>query len=175
MRTRSAPHVCVAGVRLIPAPARNRKPEAVFVDPQTGAKERVFIVDALCDVNDINLFGPYFMHGTGLKRAGIEHTLHRLSFTTHPAKPGPDGHDAVVAVTARVGRAFEGVVARMVPFLLTSTQSLLIVGRPGVGKTTLLRELARCLSADMRLQVCVVDKTWRARHAGVVLAGADAC
>lgn len=71
----------------------------------------------------------------------------------------------MLAVTARVGRAMEGIVDAMCPFLLgggggaTAYDSVLLIGRPGVGKTTLLRELARCLSADNRLVVVVVDKT----------------
>jgi stage III sporulation protein SpoIIIAA len=45
------------------------------------------------------------------------------------------------------------------PFLVQQTGSLLLIGRPGVGKTTLLRELASALSQNMALNVVVVDKT----------------
>jgi len=136
-----------------------RKPEAVFMDPKTGRKERVFVVDAECNEGDVQLFSPLFERGASSnKRAGLPGTLHRLSFTTHPGR-----QDTVVAVTARVGRAMEGVVARMAPFLLeapgSSFSSLLLIGRPGVGKTTLLRELACALSHDTHRNVVVVDKT----------------
>ena len=94
-----------------------RSPEAVYVNPVTGKKERVEVVDGKCTLDDIALFAPLFNNGEtpSHKRVGIPGTLHRLSLITHPAK-----RDAVIAVTARVGRAMEGVVARMVPFLLPS-------------------------------------------------------
>lgn len=137
----------------------DRRPEAIFALPQ-GGKRRELIVDAPCTADDVNLFAPFFTPDNGeplpsQKRAGMDGTLHRLSFTTHPAK-----RDAVIAVTARVGRAMEGVIDRMAPFLLSpDAPSLLLIGVPGVGKTTLLRELARRLSDDRSLTVVIVDKT----------------
>lgn len=87
------------------------------------------IVDAACTADDVNLFAPFFATEDGgplpsHKRSGMQGTLHRLSFTTHPAK-----RDAVIAVTARVGRAMEGVIDRMAPFLRArDAPSLLLVG-----------------------------------------------
>jgi stage III sporulation protein SpoIIIAA len=80
-------------------------------------------------------------------RAGIERTLHRIS-----AIRARRGH--VVGLTLRVGRAVYGTI-EIVQDLLESGKSLLILGRPGVGKTTLLREAARILAEQRR--VVIVD------------------
>lgn len=84
----------------------------------------------------------------GDNRAGIERTLHRIS-----AMRNRKGE--VVGLTCRFGRAIEGS-ARVVEDLALSGKSILLVGRPGVGKTTILRELARVL-ADANKRVIIVD------------------
>ena len=80
-------------------------------------------------------------------RAGLERTLHRISCLRNRR-----GH--VVGLTCRVGRAVYGTVD-IIQDLVESGKSLLILGRPGVGKTTLLREAARILAESRR--VIVVD------------------
>lgn len=80
-------------------------------------------------------------------RSGIERTLHRIS-----AIRARRGH--VVGLTVRVGRAVYGTID-IIQDLLESGKSLLILGRPGVGKTTLLREAARILAEQRR--VVIVD------------------
>jgi stage III sporulation protein SpoIIIAA len=82
-------------------------------------------------------------------RAGIERTLHRISALRN--RMGD-----MVGVTCRVGRAVYGTidVARDV---IESGKSVLLVGRPGVGKTTLLREAARVLADDLERRVMIVD------------------
>src|SRR5512137_724187 len=80
-------------------------------------------------------------------RAGIERTLHRISCLRNRR-----GH--VVGLTCRVGRAVYGTVD-IIQDIVESGKSLLILGRPGVGKTTLLREAARILAEKKR--VIVVD------------------
>jgi stage III sporulation protein SpoIIIAA len=85
----------------------------------------------------------------GDNRAGIERTLHRISAIRNRL-------GAVVGLTCRVGRAVFGTVA-MVRDLLDSNQSLLLMGRPGVGKTTALREIARVLADDFGKRVVVID------------------
>ena len=85
----------------------------------------------------------------GDNRAGIERTLHRVSAIRNRL-------GAVVGLTCRVGRALFGTVA-MVRDLLDSNQSLLLMGRPGVGKTTALREIARVLADDLGKRVVVID------------------
>ena len=85
----------------------------------------------------------------GDNRAGIERTLHRISAIRNR-------QGEVVGLTCRVGRAVFGTVA-MVRDLLDGGQSLLLMGRPGVGKTTALREIARVLADELERRVVVID------------------
>jgi stage III sporulation protein SpoIIIAA len=85
----------------------------------------------------------------GDNRAGIERTLHRIS-----AIRNREGR--IVGITCRVGRAVFGTVA-IIRDIVESGRSILMMGRPGVGKTTLLREAARVLADDLRKRVMIVD------------------
>ncbi len=80
-------------------------------------------------------------------RAGMERTLHRISAIRNR-------RGAIVGLTCRVGRAVYGTVD-IIQDLIESGKSVLILGRPGVGKTTLLREAARILAENKR--VVIVD------------------
>src|SRR5512145_1472630 len=80
-------------------------------------------------------------------RAGIERTLHRISAIRNR-------RTAVVGLTLRVGRAVYGTVD-IIQDIVESGKSVLILGRPGVGKTTLLREAARIIAESKR--VVIVD------------------
>jgi stage III sporulation protein SpoIIIAA len=82
-------------------------------------------------------------------RAGIERTLHRIS-----AMRNRKGK--VVGLTCRIGRAVLGSIA-LIRDIVEQGQSILILGRPGVGKTTLLREIARVLADEANKRVVVVD------------------
>ena len=82
-------------------------------------------------------------------RAGIERTLHRISAIRNR-------HGRIVGLTCRVGRAVIGTI-RIIEDLVKSGQSTLLLGRPGVGKTTMLREVARFLADDLNKRVVVVD------------------
>ncbi|ESR55086.1 AAA domain-containing protein [Citrus sinensis] len=85
----------------------------------------------------------------GDNRAGIEGTLHRISAIR--SRKG-----AIVGLTCRVGRAVSGHID-MVYDLLHYGKSILFVGRPGVGKTTVMREIARVLSDEFQKRVVIVD------------------
>ncbi len=86
---------------------------------------------------------------SGDNRAGIERTLHRIS-----AMRNREGR--IVGLTCRVGRAVFGTV-KIIQDLVESGKSVLLLGRPGIGKTTMLREVARVLADDFRKRVVVVD------------------
>ncbi|MGD1850711.1 MAG: R3H domain-containing nucleic acid-binding protein [Cyanophyceae cyanobacterium] len=88
-------------------------------------------------------------HFGGDNRAGIEQTLHRIS-----AMRNRQGK--VVGLTCRVGRAVFGTIA-MIRDLVETGGSILMLGRPGVGKTTALREIARVLADDLDKRVVIID------------------
>tara|TARA_B110001452_G_C15222566_1_gene423803 strand:+ start:156 stop:1850 length:1695 start_codon:yes stop_codon:yes gene_type:complete len=106
------------------------------------------------------------------RRTGIDSTLHRIARVIHAVTKKP------CAITARVGRTIQGSV---LPMLIDSSATepvealadlckhgLMIVGKPNVGKTTVLRELARLLSSGDRRVVVVVDKSLEIAGTGVV-------
>jgi stage III sporulation protein SpoIIIAA len=82
-------------------------------------------------------------------RAGIERTLHRISAIRNRS-------GELVGLTCRIGRAVFGTIA-IIRDLIETGESILLVGRPGVGKTTMLRETARVLAEDLGKRVIVVD------------------
>src|SRR3954470_5689194 len=120
-----------------------REPEArlpgreVLLSPHTVTEEDIDYV-----VQRIGAFGDD-------NRAGIERTLHRIS-----AIRNREGR--IVGITCRVGRAVFGTIT-IIRDIVESGRSILMMGRPGVGKTTLLREAARVLADDLRKRVMIVD------------------
>src|ERR1700724_19840 len=82
-------------------------------------------------------------------RAGIERTLHRISALRNR-------RGDVIGLTCRIGRAVYGTVD-ILRDVVEAGRSILLLGRPGVGKTTLLREAARVLADDLAKRVIVVD------------------
>lgn len=86
---------------------------------------------------------------SGDNRAGIEGTLHRISAIRNRS-------GEVIGLTCRVGRAIQGTI-KMIRDLVESGRSILMLGRPGVGKTTALREIARVLADDLKKRVVIID------------------
>jgi stage III sporulation protein SpoIIIAA len=82
-------------------------------------------------------------------RAGIERTLHRISALRNR-------RGEIIGLTCRVGRAIYGTIG-MIRDLVESGKSILMLGRPGVGKTTALREIARVLADELEKRVVIID------------------
>src|SRR5437773_2317652 len=120
-----------------------RQPEARF------PSRAVYLSELNIAREDID----YVVHRVGAftldNRAGIERTLHRISCIRNR-------RESVVGLTCRVGRAVYGTVD-ILQDVVESGKSLLLLGRPGVGKTTLLRESARVLSTELNKRVIIVD------------------
>lgn len=118
-----------------------RKPEARYVDREADLSEHeVTQVEIDYVVQRIGEFGED-------NRAGIERTLHRISAIRNR-------QGKVIGLTCRVGRAVFGTI-EIIQDIVESGRSVLLLGRPGVGKTTLLREAARVLGDKRR--VVIVD------------------
>eukprot|EP00567_Pseudictyota_dubia_P014367 CAMPEP_0197444422 /NCGR_PEP_ID=MMETSP1175-20131217/9910_1 /TAXON_ID=1003142 /ORGANISM="Triceratium dubium, Strain CCMP147" /LENGTH=503 /DNA_ID=CAMNT_0042975203 /DNA_START=281 /DNA_END=1792 /DNA_ORIENTATION=+ len=140
-------------------------PECIFANPATGETIREDLSSKRCAQEHIDMFASLFAADeqtsvTTTKRRGIAGTLHRISLITHPMRVP----EKVLGVAVRVGRAMQGLIETMAwkTFLVDMArqkQSLMLIGCPGVGKTTCLREIARTLSSDRTLNVVVVDKT----------------
>jgi stage III sporulation protein SpoIIIAA len=110
--------------------------EVVLSHAEVTEAELQHVIDHIGDFGDDN-------------RAGIERTLHRISCIRNR-------RGKVVGLTCRVGRAVYGTI-RVIEDLVLGGKSILFLGRPGVGKTTMLREVARVLADDANKRVIIVD------------------
>ena len=120
-----------------------RRPEARFTNGEVTLLEReITEADIAYVVDHIGTFGDD-------NRAGIERTLHRISAIRNRT-------GKIVGLTCRIGRAVYGTIEIINDFV-ESGKSILIMGRPGIGKTTMLREAARVLADDQGKRVVVVD------------------
>lgn len=86
---------------------------------------------------------------SGDNRSGIERTLHRISSIRNR-------QGSIIGLTCRVGRAIFGTIG-IIRDLLEKGSSLLLLGKPGIGKTTAIREIARILADEMEKRVVIID------------------
>ncbi|MEM8501735.1 MAG: R3H domain-containing nucleic acid-binding protein [Cyanobacteria bacterium P01_D01_bin.1] len=120
-----------------------RQPEARFSDSVQ------YLSDTPVSKADLQHCVDRVGHFGGDNRAGLEKTLHRIS-----AMRNRKGE--VIGLTCRVGRAVFGTIT-MIRDLVETGNSILMLGRPGVGKTTALREIARVLADDLMKRVVIID------------------
>ena len=120
-----------------------RQPEARYTSTA------LYLNDSLITHDDLQYVASRVGQFTRDNRAGIERTLHRISAMRNRL-------GEIVGLTCRVGRAIYGTVD-IIRDKVESGKSILLMGKPGVGKTTLLREAARVLADDLEKRVIVVD------------------
>lgn len=120
-----------------------RRPEARFPNQAEYLSEVPVTQEQIDDcIQRVGIFG-------GDNRAGIEQTLHRISAIRNRT-------GKIIGLTCRVGRAIFGTIG-MIRDLVETGKSILMLGRPGVGKTTALREIARVLADDLHKRVVIID------------------
>jgi stage III sporulation protein SpoIIIAA len=120
-----------------------RRPEARFT---TGPE---YLSQKIVSWQDLDYIIKRINNFSDDNRVGLERTLHRISCIRNR-------QSLINGLTCRVGRAIFGAI-NIIRDLLESEQSILILGKPGIGKTTIIREIARVLSDEMEKIVVVID------------------
>ena len=120
-----------------------RRPEARFV---SGPE---YLSQKLISWQDLDYITKRISKFSTENRAGIERTLHRISCIRNR-------QFLINGLTCRVGRSIFGTIS-VIHDLLESKKSILILGKPGVGKTTIIREIARVLADEMQKRVIIID------------------
>ena len=120
-----------------------RRPEARFLDGPEYLSQKVV------SWQDIDYITKRIGKFTNENRAGIERTLHRISCIRNR-------QFLINGLTCRIGRFVFGTVS-VIRDLLESEKSILILGKPGVGKTTVIREISRVLADEMEKRVIIID------------------
>ena len=118
-----------------------RRPEARFT---TGPE---YLSQKIISWQDLDYTIKRISKFSNDNRAGIERTLHRISCIRNR-------QFLITGLTCRIGRAIFGTISN-IRDLLESEKSILILGKPGVGKTTIIREIARVLSDEMEKRVII--------------------
>src|SRR6266849_3400257 len=120
-----------------------REPEARFPDHE------VILDDTPVTAEDLEFVATRVGSFGDDNRAGIERTLHRISAIRNRG-------GQIIGLTCRVGRAITGTID-IIKDMVIGGKSILLLGRPGIGKTTMLRECARVLADEMKKRVVIVD------------------
>ena len=119
------------------------RPEARFI---TGPE---YLSQKIISWQDIDYMAKRVSKFSNENRAGIERTFHRISCIRNR-------QFLINGLTCRVGRAVFGTIS-IIRDLLESEKSILILGKPGVGKTTIIREIARILADELEKRVIIID------------------
>lgn len=120
-----------------------RRPEARFLDGTEYLSQKVI------SWQDIDYITKRIGKFSNENRAGIERTLHRISCIRNR-------QFLINGLTCRIGRFVFGTIS-VIRDLLESKKSILILGKPGVGKTTIVREIGRVLADEMGKRVIIID------------------
>ena len=120
-----------------------RKPEARFI---YGSE---YLSQKIISWQDLDYTIKSISHFSNENRAGIERTLHRISCIRNR-------QFLINGLTCRVGRVIFGTIS-VIRDLLELDKSILILGKPGVGKTTIIREISRVLADEMIKRVIIID------------------
>ena len=120
-----------------------RRPEARFLyGPE-------YLSQKIISWQDIDFVVKRISKFSNENRAGIERTLHRISCIRNR-------QFLINGLTCRIGRAIFGTIS-VIRDLLEYEKSILILGKPGVGKTTIIREIGRVLADEMEKRVIIID------------------
>jgi stage III sporulation protein SpoIIIAA len=119
------------------------RPEARFINNSE------YLSQKLLSWQDIDYVIKRISKFSNENRAGIDRTLHRISCIRNR-------QFLINGLTCRVGRAIFGTIS-IIRDLLESGKSILILGKPGTGKTTIIREIARILADEMNKRVIIID------------------
>lgn len=120
-----------------------RRPEARFLD------RTEYLSQKIISWQDIDSVTKQISKFSNENRAGIERTLHRISCIRNR-------QFLINGLTCRIGRTLFGTIS-IIRDLLESEKSLLILGKPGVGKTSIIREIARVVSDELKKRVIIID------------------
>ena len=120
-----------------------RQPEARYTN------EKKILSSQLVDWKDLNLIIKHINKFNNENRIGLENTFHRVSCIRNR-------RFLINGLTLRIGRLISGTLS-LIRDLLESEKSILLLGKPGSGKTSLIREMSRILANEMQKHVIVID------------------